>query len=230
MGYLDRADTDPYRLDVGFCSDWHVLDPNHRAMGRRCILRRAPAGSHSSVRHRLHSLLAKLGLDRFLDGRRGADRLLARHDRTRARSTEQATHKASLTQWKVILRLMLLIDAANVVGSRPNGWWRDRPGAARAFVKQVRAAVGSGRLPEPVVVVLEGAARGGTEEGVVDNVTVLHAPGSGDDCLLAVTADATSQVTLVSADRALCRQVKSLGADVASPGWLIGVLDGDDQS
>ncbi len=25
----------------------------------------------------------------------------------------------------------LLVDAANVVGSRPDGWWRDRPGAAQ---------------------------------------------------------------------------------------------------
>ena len=42
---------------------------------------------------------------------------------------------------------VLLIDAANVVGSRPTGWWRDRAGAARTFVDQVRAAVESGQLP-----------------------------------------------------------------------------------
>ena len=125
---------------------------------------------------------------------------------------------------------MLLIDAANVIGSRPNGWWRDRPGAARAFVEHVRAGVATGRLAEPVVVVLEGAARGGIEEGEVDGVTVLHASGSGDDSLLAVTADATSQVTLVSADRALCRRAEGFGADVARPGWLIGVLDRNDRS
>jgi hypothetical protein len=74
-------------------------------------------------------------------------------------------------------------------------------------------------------VVLEGKARGGVEPGVADGVTVLHAPGSGDDMLIAVTADATGPVTLVSADRALCRQAEALGADVARPGWLIGLLD-----
>src|ERR1700679_3579498 len=79
---------------------------------------------------------------------------------------------------------MLLVDAANVVGSRPNGWWRDRAGAARTLVEQLHAAVGSGRLAEPVIVVLEGAARGGVEEGVTGGVTVLHAPGSSDDTLL----------------------------------------------
>lgn len=121
--------------------------------------------------------------------------------------------------------MVLLVDAANVVGSRPDGWWRDRPRAAREFVERVRAAVQRGRLVEPVVVVLEGAARKGVEAGVAEGVTVLHASGSGDDTLLAVTADAESQVTLVSADRALCQQAEDLGADVARPGWLIDLLD-----
>ncbi len=121
---------------------------------------------------------------------------------------------------------VLLIDAANVVGSRPNGWWRDRPGAARAFVERVRVAVAAGRLVEPVVVVLEGAARTGVEAGVAGGVTVLHAPGSGDDTLVSTAAGASGQVTLVSADRALCRRATDLGADVVRPGWLLGLLDG----
>ena len=121
--------------------------------------------------------------------------------------------------------IVLLIDAANVIGSRPTGWWRDRPGAARAFVERVRAAVEAGRLAEPVVVVLEGAARGGVEAGVANGVTVVHASGSGDDTLLEVAGDAASQVTLVSADRALCQQAMDLGADVERPGWLIHLLD-----
>jgi len=123
---------------------------------------------------------------------------------------------------------MLLIDAANVVGSRPNGWWRDRPGAARTFVETVHGAVEAGRLAAPVCVVLEGAARGGVEAGVANGVSVVHASGSGDDALLAVIADAggDAQVTLVSADRALCRQARHLGADVERPGWLMRRLDG----
>jgi hypothetical protein len=122
---------------------------------------------------------------------------------------------------------VLLIDAANVVGSRPNGWWRDRPGAARSLVERIRAAVETGRLLEPVVAVLEGAARSGVEEGTADGVTVVHAPGSGDDTLIAVAADAAGQeVTLVSADRALCQRAEGLGADVAGPRWLLGILDG----
>jgi len=64
-------------------------------------------------------------------------------------------------------------------------------------VERVRTAAEEGRLAEPVVVVLEGAARCGVEARHADGVTVLHAPGSGDDILIAVIADATSQVTLV---------------------------------
>ena len=123
---------------------------------------------------------------------------------------------------------MLLIDAANVIGSRPDGWWRDRPAAARRFVDRVRHAATTGRLTVPVVVVLEGAARRGLTAGEADGVTVLHAPASGDDLLVAVTAEAAEAaepVTLVSADRALRARVEQLGAGLAAPRWLLQVLD-----
>ncbi len=60
---------------------------------------------------------------------------------------------------------------------------------------------------------------------MADGVTVLHAPGSGDDMLVAAIADATDPVTLVSADRALRQRAEALGADVARPGWLLDVLE-----
>ncbi len=92
-------------------------------------------------------------------------------------------------------------------------------------MERVRAAAAAGRFAEPLVVVLEGAARGGVDEGVADGVRVLHALGSGDDMLIAVATDAAGQVTLVSADRALRQRAEALGARVASPGWLIDLLD-----
>jgi hypothetical protein len=89
---------------------------------------------------------------------------------------------------------MLLIDTANVVGSRPTGWWRDRATATRRLAERVRAAMAASRLPEPVVMVVEGTARRGGEEGAADGVTVVHAPGDGDARLasVAATADAPS--------------------------------------
>jgi hypothetical protein len=92
-------------------------------------------------------------------------------------------------------------------------------------VDQVRAAVGSGRLPVPVVVVLEGKARDGVQAGVADGVTVLHAAGSGDDMLTDLTSDASDRVTLVTADRALRQRSEALGATVVGPGWLLELLE-----
>jgi hypothetical protein len=121
---------------------------------------------------------------------------------------------------------VLLIDAANVIGSRPTGWWRDRAGAAGVFVSTLREAVASGRIAQPVVVVLEGKARAGVPEGLAGGVTVVHARGSGDETLVAVVADAGEQaVTLVTADRELRRRAEDLGADVVGPTWLLERLD-----
>ena len=118
---------------------------------------------------------------------------------------------------------MLVVDAANVVGSRPNGWWRDRAGAAGRFVAEVRAATSSGRCPAPVVVVLEGAARHGEPQGVLDDVEVVHAGGEGDDTIVALAASfvASGPVVVVSADRALAERCRAVGADVVGPKWLL---------
>jgi hypothetical protein len=132
---------------------------------------------------------------------------------------------------------VLLVDAANVVGSRPTGWWRDRAGAARRFVDRVRAAVANGALDPPVVVVLEGAARRGVDEGTAGGVEVVHAPGEGDDTLARLAEDAGAAaagggggraVTLVSADRGLGERVRRTGAGVVGPRWLLDRLPPDD--
>jgi hypothetical protein len=120
---------------------------------------------------------------------------------------------------------MLLIDAANVVGSRPNGWWRDRPGAARTFVQRVRDATDAGRLSEPVVIVLEGQARKGATEGESGGVEVVHAQGEGDDTLAALADSGPRPVTLVTADRGLTERARKVGAEVVGPRWLLDRLD-----
>jgi hypothetical protein len=123
---------------------------------------------------------------------------------------------------------VLLVDAANVIGSRPTGWWKDRAGAAERFVGQVRAATASGRVARPVTVVLEGKARAGVAEGEGEGVTVVHAAGSGDDALIDVVAAVSGQpITLVTADRALRQRAEALGAQVAGPGWLLEQLEAE---
>lgn len=119
---------------------------------------------------------------------------------------------------------MLLIDAANVVGSRPTGWWRDRPGAARELVRRVKHAVAEGNLPTPVVLVLEGQAKRGADEGVTDGVEIVHAAGAGDDTIAALAAASDGPVVLVSADRGLAERARRTGADVVGPTWLLDRL------
>jgi hypothetical protein len=118
---------------------------------------------------------------------------------------------------------VLVIDAANVIGSRPTGWWRDRAGATRRFTEQVRATVNAGRLDPPVTLVLEGQARGGADEGDVDGVEVVHAPGEGDDTIAAIAA-AHDDVVVVTADRALADRVRATDAEVVGPSWLLDQL------
>ncbi len=127
---------------------------------------------------------------------------------------------------------VLLVDAANVVGSRPDGWWRDRAGAASRLLAALARLPGR-RLPGPggeplecaeVVAVVEGQASGVPD---VDGVRLVRAAGSGDDALAACAAELAAQgrpVLAVTADRGLRAR---LSADVAvtGPGWLRDRLD-----
>lgn len=117
-----------------------------------------------------------------------------------------------------------MVDAANVVGSRPNGWWRDRAQAAANLCRGLFVAIEDGRLAAPVVVVLEGAARRGFDECDQGGLSVVHARGSGDDTITELVADAADDaqaVTVVTADRQLRDRVRSLGSEVVGPNWLL---------
>jgi hypothetical protein len=118
---------------------------------------------------------------------------------------------------------VLVIDAANVIGSRPTGWWRDRPGAARRFTEQVRATVAAGRLEPPVTIVLEGQSRAGAEETLVDGVEVVHARGEGDDTIAAI-AEVNAGAMVVTADRGLAERVRAVAGEVVGPSWLLDQL------
>ncbi|MGH8867697.1 MAG: hypothetical protein ACRDYU_06860 [Actinomycetes bacterium] len=118
---------------------------------------------------------------------------------------------------------MLVVDAANVVGSRPDGWWRDRGAAARRLLK---ALTEGGFDDTDVVLVVEGAACRGVQPGTVDGVLVVLAPGSGDDEIVDVVSRAMDRtngerpVTVVTADRGLRQRVASLGGATVGPRWL----------
>ena len=98
---------------------------------------------------------------------------------------------------------VLVVDAANVVGCVPDGWWRDRAGAtARLHAGLVAGVPGVDR----VVLVVEGRARDGVPPGVVGAVRTVHAPGSGDDTIVACVRQeraAGHDVAVATADRGL---------------------------
>ncbi|WP_327719955.1 NTP pyrophosphohydrolase [Streptomyces sp. NBC_00490] len=112
--------------------------------------------------------------------------------------------------------LLVIVDAANVVGSVPDGWWRDRRGAAERLRDRLAAdGVPGHEGPVELVLVVEGAARGVES---VPGVRVDAAPGSGDDRMVELVAEAAGRrVLVVTADRELRRRVMELGAEVAGP-------------
>lgn len=114
---------------------------------------------------------------------------------------------------------VLVVDAANVVGARPDGWWKDRAGAARRLHDDLLHA----DVPhDRIVLVLEGQARQGVAAGGPVSLRVVHATRDGDSEIrrqARLAAEAGHDVTVVTADRALGANVAP--ATVLSPTWLL---------
>lgn len=116
---------------------------------------------------------------------------------------------------------VLVVDGANVVGSRPDGWWRDRAGAAERL-HQAIAATDLGF--DLVVLILEGAAKRGRPAGDDGGVRTVHAPASGDDTIVdevRTTTEGGDEVVVVTADRVLRERVAAAGGSVVGPSWLL---------
>lgn len=116
---------------------------------------------------------------------------------------------------------LLIVDGANVVGSVPDGWWRDRPGAAARLRDRLAALIPLGLSdvsgPVEVRLVVEGQAR---DIPQTDNgVRVERATGSGDDTIVELVRDqpAGRRVLVITADRGLRDRVVALGAEVRGP-------------
>ena len=119
---------------------------------------------------------------------------------------------------------VLVVDGANVVGSKPDGWWRDRARAASRL--HGRLAVADTTYDE-IVLVLEGQAKGGVPAGRDGHVLTVHSPRDGDAAIARAVEDARARedsVVVVSADRGLVMRVEGLGARTMSPGWLIDLI------
>lgn len=149
-------------------------------------------------------------------------------------------HPGFAASWERLRALLdvrpaVVVDVANVVGAVPDGWWRDRAGAATRLMRQLGAVAGAG-LPAAAlelsehtwfpewVAVIEGEAREGEDAA---GIGVVRAQGSGDD---AIVAEATRlaagghAVHVVTSDRALGERAASAGAVVHGARWLLDLL------
>jgi 8-oxo-dGTP diphosphatase len=154
---------------------------------------------------------------------------------------DKPLHPGFASSWAELQPLLgvrpaVVVDAANVVGSVPDGWWHDRPAAARRLIARIGRLVEDGvpaaalDLPEHTwfpewVVVVEGQARVAGDG--VEGVEVVRAPASGDDAIVAETVrliEAGRTVTVVTSDRELARRVTEAGAAVRGTRWLLEQL------
>ncbi len=131
-------------------------------------------------------------------------------------------------------RVDVVVDVANAVGSRPDGWWRDRAGASTRLLAQLARLAGAGTVEGPdgsplavgcVHAVLEGRARSAQLPG---GVRVVLAEADGDGAVVALVGEldrsGEAEVLVVTADRGLRARLPERAA-VCGPGWLRGLLD-----
>jgi hypothetical protein len=132
--------------------------------------------------------------------------------------------------------VVLVVDVANVMGSRPDGWWKDRAGAAARLVTSLVPLAGE-RVPlgpdgaavrvARVVAVVEGRARAMTvADDVRAAVEVVAAERDGDTAVVEVAALALaggSVPLVVTADRGLHERLPA-GCFVSGPRALLDLL------
>jgi predicted RNA-binding protein with PIN domain len=122
----------------------------------------------------------------------------------------------------------LIVDGMNVIGSRPDGWWRDRQGAWRRLAGQL--AEYASRSGAEVRLVLDGR-RPGDWEDKVETIFARGRRGAADDAIVElVEADADpGSLSVVTSDRELERRVRQLGAEVTpASGFRRRLEDGKD--
>lgn len=115
----------------------------------------------------------------------------------------------------------------NVVGSRPDGWWRDRRGAMTSLVECLEAlAENEG---EAVAVIFDGRSFEPARRGRLVEVRFASRRGrdAADDDIAALVerAERPGEIRVVTSDADLSRRVRSLGATVEGAGEFRRRLD-----
>jgi len=128
---------------------------------------------------------------------------------------------------------VLLVDGNNVIGSVPDGWWRDRPAAVRRLVDRLVRYVAA--TTDADVHAVFDVAQADLPEGDHDGVTIHYATRRGrdaaDDRILELLdagfgdGSGHEAVELVTSDRALADGARARGARVVGAGTLLTRLD-----
>ncbi len=115
--------------------------------------------------------------------------------------------------------MRFIVDGMNVIGARPDGWWRDRGAARRRLVE---ALAPNDDDSSDSVVVFDGRPEPGEEDHAAQTgVTVTYAPGgpnAADDAIVEMVRSLArpADTFVVTSDRALAERVRALGAKVES--------------
>ncbi|TMK38623.1 MAG: NYN domain-containing protein [Actinobacteria bacterium] len=109
----------------------------------------------------------------------------------------------------------------NVIGSRPDGWWRDRRGAIEVLVD--RLALRVARQPTPTTVVFDGrpfAMPAGLPAPLEVRFATRGGPHAADADIAQLVADSAhpAEILVVTSDAELAGRVRSLGARVQGAG------------
>jgi len=129
-----------------------------------------------------------------------------------------------------------LVDGMNVIGSRPDGWWRDRTAAMRRLTGDLDAL--ARETGEPVTVVFDGAPRETGGDRVEVRFARRRGPNAADDDIAALAAadDDPTSLRVVTSDSGLADRVRPTGAGLVGAGEFrrrldaLGAPDGEDPS
>jgi predicted RNA-binding protein with PIN domain len=113
----------------------------------------------------------------------------------------------------------------NVIGSRPDRWWRDRTAAMRRLAAGLDAL--ADETGEPVTVVFDGRPRDVPAERVDVRFASRRGPDAADDDIAALAAADEDPRTLrvVTSDADLADRVRAAGATVVGAGEFRRRLD-----